>query len=139
MIAEKIISGQCSPLPALMPQVELRPFASAACGASAMSTGTATFAPGERLSYHTHPCSEAVTVLQGEAIFAVEGRTYRLRRLDCIHVPSGVAHEPRNASDTAPLVVLSAFASPSPGRDWVDGLVPTEDRGSGNPQPGDPE
>jgi quercetin dioxygenase-like cupin family protein len=139
MIAERIISGQCAPIPALMPQVAIRLFASAECGASAMSTGTATFAPGERLAYHTHPCSEAVTVLEGEAVVGVEGRTYRLRRLDSIHIPAGIAHEPANGSDRAPLVVLSAFASPNPIRHWAHDQVATDDRTTGNPKPGDPE
>lgn len=104
-----------------------------------MTTGTATFAPGERLIYHTHPFSEAVTVLEGEARFSVEGRTYRLHPLDCIHIPAGLAHEAINASTTAPLVVLSAFASSNPTRDLVRNQFVEKDRMERDPEVSDPE
>lgn len=122
-----------------MPQVALRMFASAECGAEAMSTGTATFAATALLPYHTHRFSEAVTILEGEAVFRVEGRSYRLRPLDSIHVPTGVAHEVLNASDTRPLVALSAFASPIPTRSSVDRQFLQQDRTSSDPSPEDPE
>lgn len=84
--------------------------------------------PGRTLIYHTHPFSEAVAVLEGEALFSVEGRTYRLRPLDCIHVPAGVAHESVNASTTAPLVVLTAFACSQPRRNLVSNQFVKKDR-----------
>lgn len=138
-IAERIFSGVCEPASAFLPQVALRLFASAECGAREMTTGTATFAPGERLICHTHPFSEAVTVLEGTALFSVEGRTYHLRPLDCIHVPAGVAHEPVNASTTAQLVVLSAFASSNPTRDIVPNQFVKKDRTNRDPDYVDPE
>jgi len=138
-ITERIISGQSDPVPAFLPGVSFRIFASADCGAKAMSTGMTTFAPRERLAYHSHPCSEAITVLQGEALISVEGRTYRLRPLDCIHVPAGVAHGPTNASQVDPLVVLSAFGSPNPGTDLIADRFMKQDRATGDPRQGDPE
>jgi len=136
---EQIISGQREPIPAFLPDVALRIFASAESGATAMTTGTGTFAPGKNLSCHTHPCSEAITVLQGEALVSVEGRTYRLRPLDCIHVPAGIAHEPANASSKEPLILFSAFASSSPARDPVANRFAWHDRTEADPAPGDPE
>ena len=47
-----------------------------------------------------HDCSEAITVLSGIALVVVEGRGYRLGRLDCMHVPAGVAHAVRNFERT---------------------------------------
>lgn len=135
--SERIISGQCEPSPAFMPQIALRTFASGQCGAKAMSTGTATFAPAARLPYHTHGFSEAVTVLEGEALFAVAERSYRLRPLDCIHVPAGVAHEVVNTSDAVRLIALSAFASPAPSRELVHHEF--EKRLTADPGPNDPE
>jgi len=136
---EQILSGRREPISAFLPDVELRLFASAETGATAMTTGSATFAPGKSLGCHTHPCSEAITILQGEGLFIVEGRTYRLDPLDCLHVPAGVAHEPGNASATKPLIVLSAFASPNPGRDEVKTVFRKQDRTNGDPDPKDPE
>jgi quercetin dioxygenase-like cupin family protein len=114
-------------------------FASAECGARAMTTATATFAPGRGLGYHVHPCSEAVSVLQGEALFSVEGRTYLLQRLDCIHIPAGVAHKATNSSNADSLIVLSAFASPEPGRELVEDHFVKQDHTAGDPGPSDPE
>jgi quercetin dioxygenase-like cupin family protein len=138
-ISERIISGQVAPLAAFLPHVALRMFASAECGSTAMSTGTATFAPGERLLCHTHDVSEAATVLEGQALFSVEGRIYLLSPLDCIHVPAGVAHEPVNASKEASLVMLSAFASPTPARDLVTNRFQRIGRLHEDPSDRDPE
>lgn len=114
-------------------------FASAQCGAIGMSTGTATFTLGARLPYHTHPFSEAVTILEGEASFAVEGRRYSLRPFDCIHIPAGVAHEAANASSEGHLLTFSAFASSTPSRELVADHFVAEDRSSTDPRPSDPE
>jgi putative monooxygenase len=132
-VSERIISGQREPISAFLPDVAIRPFASAECGASAMTTATATFGPGKSLGYHTHPCSEATTVLQGEALFAVEGQAYRLRPLDCIHVPAGIAHNPTNASEEEQLVLLSAFASPNPDSVLVRDHFVVQDFPTGDP------
>jgi putative monooxygenase len=139
MVSEQIHSGNSEPLSAFLPQVAIRMFASRECGSKAMSTASVTVAPRERLAYHTHPVSEAVTVLAGIARFSVEGRIYRLGPLDCIHVPAGVPHEPLNESDTEPLLVLSAFASPMPDRDLVEDHFPKQDRSADDPGPQDPE
>lgn len=136
---ERIISGRCRPSPAFMPHIALLTFASAECGATGMSTGMATFAPGMRLPYHRHEFSEAATILEGEALLAVEGRRYRLRPFDCIHIPAGVAHEAINPSSDVPLVAFSAFASSTPSRELVADGFPVEDRSSADPRPKDPE
>lgn len=136
---EHIISGRGEPLPEPSSQVVLRMFASAQCGATGMSTGTATFTPAARLPYHTHHFSEAVTILKGKAAVAVEGRRYCLRPFDCIHIPAGAAHEAVNASSEEPLLAFSAFASSTPSRKLVADHFVVEDRSSADPRPGDPE
>lgn len=138
-LGEAILRGDVSPSPDLLPHVALRTFASHKCGADGMSTGTATFAPGARLPYHKHAYSEAVVILQGEVLFAVEGRHYRLAAFDCIHVPAGVAHQAVNASDRQPLIVLWSFASADPQRELVTDTFEKIDRLGGQPVLGDPE
>ena len=137
-MAEHIISGKREPIPDFLPGVALRTFASTECGTQAMSTGTVTFGPGQRLPYHKHWFSEAVTVLEGEALFEIEGRCYHLQPLDCIHIPAGIAHETVNASDRVPLVAHWAFASAVPTRDVVKDKFPREEVRSlaqlGNPE-----
>jgi len=97
LVREYIASGQSTPIPQLLP-LELRVMVSAACHARGLTTGTARFPTGATLPYHVHDCGEAITIVEGQAEVAVEGRRYSLRQLDCIHVPEGVAHAITNAS-----------------------------------------
>ena len=124
---------------ALGPGVWLREFAARACGAQGFSTGSATFDPAAKLAYHTHPFSEAITIVSGSAHVAVEGRRYLLGPFDCIHVPADVAHEVTNLSMHAPLVALSAFASDEPTRKPAEDEFVIQEAGLDNPSPRDPE
>lgn len=138
-ISEQIISGRCEPSPVLMPEIALRTFVSGECGATALSTGSATFCPGASLSYHTHEFSEAVTVLTGEVVFTVEGRSYLLCALDCIHVPAGVAHKAVNASNSNLLIAHTAFASARPDRKPAEDEFEPRNRLVEDPNLGEPE
>ena len=138
-VQQRIISGQCEPLTASLPGVALRTFVSEECGATGFSTGTATFQGSAELAYHRHGCSEAVTVLEGRARIEVEGRSYELSLLDCIHVPAGTAHSVRNADARDSLVAHWAFGTARPSREFVAADYPIQERGHGKPAPGDPE
>lgn len=120
-------------------EVTLQMFASADRGAKEMSTGLAIFGPNAILPYHRHGFSEAVTILEGEALFAVEGRQYCIRPFDCIHIPAGVAHQASNSSAGQSLVALCAFASPVPTREMVTDRFSLDDRSLDDPQAGNPE
>jgi quercetin dioxygenase-like cupin family protein len=137
-LKERIVSGRCAPLPIPLPDIELREFVSSECGATAFSTGTTTFQPKSELPYHTHRCSEAIIVLSGAAVVAVEGRAYRLAPYDCIHLPAAIAHRIAPAAD-APMVALYAFASATTARYFVSDDFRISDRGHGQPQQTDPE
>lgn len=139
MIAESFFLGSCSPDAGSPANIALRTFVSAACGATGFSTGTATFEPGAVLPYHLHGCSEAITMLSGEALIVVAGRGYRMNPLDCMHVPAGVPHMVQNARADQGLVAHWSFASAAPERVFIDAAVMFEDRGLGSPGPGDPE
>jgi quercetin dioxygenase-like cupin family protein len=139
MLKETFVSGNCTPNPGSPEGVELRTFVSNTCGATAFSTGTATFRGNAELANHLHDCSEAITILSGSALVIVEGRGYRLGRLDCIHVPTGVTHVVRNADSDRQMVAHWSFASPSPTRTFVQDRYEFEDRGAGASRAGDPE
>ena len=119
--------------------VKLRTFVSAERGATAFSTGIATFKPGSRLPCHAHPVSEAVTIISGIARLVVEGRAYVMSPLDCAHIPAGVPHSVENEDPTHELVAHSAFGSAQPAREVVGEPSSIEERGSGDPGNGDPE
>ena len=85
-----------------------------------LTTGLVTFDPKAFLPYHTHPFSESITILSGQAVVEVEGRSYELKRLDNIVIPRGLAHLPTNSSDREPLVLHIAMASDKPTRNLID-------------------
>ena len=118
--------------------VELRGFVSREGGATGFSTGTATFEPGSELPYHTHGYSEVVIVLNGKAVAAAEGRTYRLAPYDCVHIPVGIAHRVDPVAGY-PLVALYAFASATPAKEFVPDSFRVTDCGYGQPKQKDPE
>jgi 2-keto-3-deoxy-L-rhamnonate aldolase RhmA/quercetin dioxygenase-like cupin family protein len=84
-----------------------------------LTTGIVTFAPEAALPYHTHPFSESVTLLEGQATLEVEGRAYRLRPLDNITIPRDTPHAVVNASAGKSAVLHIAMASDAPTRTLV--------------------
>ena len=89
-----------------------------------LTTGIVTFAPEAALPYHTHPFSESVTLLEGEATLEVEGRAYRLRPLDNVTIPRDTAHGVVNPSAGRPAVLHIAMASDAPSRTLVGTKFP---------------
>lgn len=137
-VRESFFSGSAHPDAGSPDGIALRTFVSRACGANGFSTGTATFEPGAVLRYHFHHCSEAITILSGEALVAIAGRGYRLGRLDCMHVSAGAPHMVQNAGGQS-MTAHWSFASADPQRTFVDLPVSFEERGSRNPDSNDPE
>lgn len=79
-----------------------------------LTTGIVNFAPAACLVCHAHPCSESITVLEGEAEVTVEGRVYRLAPLDNIVIPRWLPHAARNpsAANTARIHIAMAMSDP---------------------------
>jgi 2-dehydro-3-deoxyglucarate aldolase/4-hydroxy-2-oxoheptanedioate aldolase len=90
-----------------------------------LTTGLVTFDAGAKLGYHTHPVSEAITVLSGSAVVGVEGREYSLGPLDTIVILRGTAHAAWNEANTKSLVHV-ALASSAPGRELVSSAFPVQ-------------
>jgi quercetin dioxygenase-like cupin family protein len=134
-----VLASTCTPESGPPPGVELYTYVSGACGAQGFSTGTAHFIPNTCLPYHLHRFSEAVTVIEGVLKIVVEGRSYRLHPRDCIHLPAGVAHLVCNDNAGAGAIAHWAFATTVPSRELVDTVFAEQERGDGNPSPGDPE
>jgi 2-dehydro-3-deoxyglucarate aldolase/4-hydroxy-2-oxoheptanedioate aldolase len=87
--------------------------------ARGVTTGIVTLQPEALLNYHTHPCSESITVLEGEAEISVEGRTYRLRPLDNITIPRWLPHQTRNPDSGNVSRLHAALAMSVPEREPV--------------------
>ena len=139
-LAERIFSqGSLAVVGGMPAGLSMVSFASQECGATDFSTSLATFKPGARIPYHTHACSEAVTILQGQAQIQVEGRTYWIGPLDCVHFPSGTPHQLINIDSRCDLIAHCAYASPLPQRTITLNDFPVEDRGLKDPMEEDPE
>jgi len=136
---EKIISGRSRNLVEIFSGVLLRELASQGCGVQGMSTGIALFSPASELPYHRHDVSEALTVLSAEALVRVEGRTYQMGLLDCLHVPAGVAHSVINPSGKKKLMIHSAFGAVRPRRDFAKDSFASVERIGDLPDGEDPE
>jgi quercetin dioxygenase-like cupin family protein len=117
-----------APLIELAPGVRIQLLATGSLGAQGLTTALAHFAPQVTLPYHTHPCSEVIVVLEGQATVLAEGRRYRLAPYDAMHLPAGTAHAVSNPSAEMPALLHSSFASDNPGRDQVSTSFPLSDR-----------
>jgi quercetin dioxygenase-like cupin family protein len=136
---EKIVSGRSRNLVELAAGVRLRALASEASGVEGMSTWIGVFSPAMGLPYHRHDVSEAITVLSGEARVEVEGRTYQLRPLDCLHVPAGVAHSTVNSSGKKKLMLHNSFGAVRPERYLAKDSFVSAEKIGGMPDEQDPE
>lgn len=87
--------------------------------ARGLTTGIVTMHPKSLLPYHTHPCSESITVLEGEAAVSVEGRAYRLGPLDNITIPRWLPHKAHNPDPDTPARLHVALAMNTPERELV--------------------
>ncbi|MEO2016356.1 MAG: aldolase/citrate lyase family protein [Fuerstiella sp.] len=87
--------------------------------ARGLTTGIVTMQPESMLNYHTHPCGESVTVLEGEVEISVEGRTYRLGPLDNITIPRWLPHQARNPDPGKVSRLHVALAMSVPERELV--------------------
>jgi 2-dehydro-3-deoxyglucarate aldolase/4-hydroxy-2-oxoheptanedioate aldolase len=110
----------------LEPGVEFRPLAGQQQGARGLTTGIVTLSPAAGLSRHLHPCSESITVLEGELEMTVEGRVYRLRPLDNITIPRWFPHAARNPDKSLPTRLHIALATAAPERTLVSREFPLE-------------
>src|SRR5262245_42477934 len=81
---ESITRGDIPPSFVPTPGVGIHLMATGTTGALGITTALAKFEPGARLPYHTHPYSEVVVVLEGQAEAFVEGRRYLLNAYDAI-------------------------------------------------------
>lgn len=83
-------------------------------------TAIVTFQPGRSLPAHTHPHSESITLLKGEAIVEVENRRYRLQQFDNITVPQNISHKVINGSASEQAVFHIAMPVSVPVRNIKD-------------------
>jgi len=118
-LLERVTYTRSAPSLELVEGISVVFFANAELGAHGFSTGLARLKPGAQLPCHRHECGESITIVQGHCDIAVEGRTYRLRPYDSIHVPAGVAHGMKSLEPSSELLAHVAFSSATVTRELV--------------------
>ncbi|MCP4195145.1 MAG: cupin domain-containing protein [Planctomycetaceae bacterium] len=103
----------------LAPGVELNVLVGEFHGAQKLMTGIVTAQPEAILPYHTHPCGESITVLEGNAEISVDGRIYHLKPLDNITIPRWLPHQARNPDPSQVAHLHVALAMSVPERELV--------------------
>ncbi len=88
--------------------------------AQSLTTGQVTFAAEAALPYHTHPFTEAITLLEGQAWVEVAGRRYELEPFDNVVIPRQLPHAAGNPDAQKPALLHIAMATASPSRSLVD-------------------
>ncbi len=117
---ETMVASGAGPKTEIAPGVVFECLVGKFNGAKNLTTGIVTLAPASHLDYHTHPDTEALTLLSGSMIIETEGRRYTLRPLDNIVIPPGVAHYAMNKSSTEKAVIHMATPTASPQRTSID-------------------
>ena len=87
------------------------PLVTAVLGSKEMLNGITSFQPGAAIPLHSHNCEESVIILEGSAVFELDGVEHELKRYDTTWIPPNVPHRFRNACDTEPLRIFWTYAS----------------------------
>lgn len=85
-------------------------------GSQKFLNGITRFQPGAAIPMHSHNCEESVIILEGDAVFEINGVTYELTQHDTTWIPPDVPHRFRNASETAPLAIFWTYADTAANR-----------------------
>lgn len=79
-------------------------------GSKKLLNGITSFGPNAAIPLHSHNCEESVIVLEGEAMFEIDGVEYALGPRDTTWIPPNVPHRFRNLSDTQKLEIFWTYA-----------------------------
>ena len=81
-----------------------------ATGATQLSTGIVTFAPGATNATHFHNAEESVIVIEGKGTLVLQGQEHQLKPYDGALITPGTHHRFINTGDV-PFVVSWAYAT----------------------------
>lgn len=87
------------------------PFVTAGVGSQRFLNGTTIFSPGAAIAHHTHNVAESVMVVQGNAVFNIDGEEFPLATFDTTFVPANIPHHFRNVSDSEEMRIFWTYGS----------------------------
>ncbi len=87
------------------------PLVTAARGSERFLNGITSFGPNAAIPMHSHNCEESVIVLEGSALFEIDGAEHALAQYDTTFIPPDVPHRFRNPSATEGLKIFWTYAA----------------------------
>ena len=96
------------------------PLVTKGLGASRFINGFTEFAGGAKIPFHFHNCEESVMLIEGHAIFDIDGQEFDIKPQDVTFIPAGVPHRFRNASETESMKILWIYGSADATRTLVE-------------------
>ncbi len=100
--------------------VETRPLITrASAPASLITTGITSFPKGEGARMHTHNCDEQVTILAGQGLVEIDGKTTAVGLYDTTYILAGRPHRFENTGE-GPLTILWIYTSEDVTRTFAD-------------------
>ena len=103
-------------------------------GSEHLTNGITRFDPGSQVAMHFHNCDESVVVIEGEAIFDVDGQTFTMKAFDATLVRAGTPHRFTNRTDK-PVAIFWTYATSYVTRTFSESGV-TVEIGSANDRAG---
>lgn len=88
-------------------------------GATGLSSGITTFAPGSSNTPHFHNAEESIIVIEGEGIMVLQGQEHRLKPYDAAFVTPGARHRFINMGDK-PFTICWAYSRVDVSRTLVE-------------------
>jgi quercetin dioxygenase-like cupin family protein len=96
------------------------PLVTAQLGSEKILNGITSFGPKAAIPLHCHNCEESVIVLEGHAMFEIDGKHYPLGPLDTTWIPPNMPHRFINSSDTEGLKIFWTYAAPDATRTLIE-------------------
>ena len=92
MASPKVIRRDSIPQAESNPGVTVLRFVTEETGATQLSSGITTFAPGSSNSTHFHNAEESVIVIEGEGTLVLQGQEHHLKLHDAAFITPGTHH-----------------------------------------------
>ncbi len=110
---DSVISGEGTP------GVTVSRIVTKEAGATKLSTGITSFAPGKSNTTHFHNAEESVIVIEGEGVMLLQGEEHHLKRHDAVFVTPGTHHRFTNTGN-GPFTICWAYSRVDVSRTLVD-------------------
>ena len=92
------------------PGVTVATMVGEASGATEISSGITTFAPGSSNTTHFHNAEESVIVIEGEGVMVIGGEEHHVKSNDAAFITPGTDHRIMNTGD-GPFRIAWSYAT----------------------------